>query len=457
MLKTVLSVIKYTAFFLVFTWGMAAGWAGVFPGNLIKLVHRDISAFLKGDPHESLTIGQQLSHDFGGTPYRQLRNFKPENEDVFAEKVLADTKERRENPRVFAAENGPDHYRLIVGAFDFNDAFFGALLISPTGDIVHSWQLNAQIEGLSELPDDRKNAYGTSVLPNGTIVANLSRNARGIFSRSFCSDLLWKKPGNFHHSAELNENADAFWTFEGEMSDLHPVLAKIDANTGETLREIDMEDVDLANAEISLLHMTRQGETVKEDNLFSHVTHPNDIEPLPSRFAAAFPMFEAGDLLINYRNLNLIFVVDPDTLKIKWWSYGVVDAAHDPDWLPNGQIVVFDNRFRSEQRGLPSYSRIVSIDPKTNQFSTLVEGEPHNFYSLYNGRQELTDDNTLLVTSSTQGRVFEIDLASGEVIFEFLNTYNWENGQMLHINEAITVDKNVAENWLKNDCKKGNI
>ncbi len=57
--------------------------------------------------------------------------------------------------------------------------------------------------------------------------------------------------------------------------------------------------------------------------------HANDAEPLPKEYADAFPQFDAGDLLISFRNINLVFVASPTTGEIKWcrgWSAGHVKS-----------------------------------------------------------------------------------------------------------------------------------
>ncbi|MEO1701501.1 MAG: arylsulfotransferase family protein [Pseudomonadota bacterium] len=438
---------------VAFTWGMAAGWANVFPGGLVKLVHSDISAFVKGDPSENLTLTQQLQNDFGGTPHRTIRQYRPVNPDAFNEVALGDRNERRHNPRLFMSEQAPAYYRLLVGAFDLTVSYWSAVLVSPDGQIVHTWALNGELEELSTHRDFNKIAYGVAVLPDGSVIVNKQERGGGLYRRSFCSDLVWTKPGKYHHSAELTEQADAFWTFGGNQSDVHPILVKVDATTGETLQEIDMADVDRANPGVSILHMTRRNAEPAGKATY-HATHPNDIEPLPAALVDAFPMFEAGDLLLSYNVTNLVFVVDPDTLELKWWNFGAVDMGHDPDWQPDGTIIAFDNSTGAARRGIPEYLNIVSINPLSNQTSAEVSGREHDFFSAFNGRQQVTDAGTVLITSSTQGRFLEVDPVTGDVVFDFVNSYDWERGKTLHVSDAFAIEPATAERWLKNGCRE---
>ena len=55
------------------------------------------------------------------------------------------------------------------------------------------------------------------------------------------------------------------------------------------------------------------------------MTHGNDIDPLPAALAPDFPQFAPDDLVISYATTNLLFVLDPESLKVKWWRVGITD------------------------------------------------------------------------------------------------------------------------------------
>ena len=83
----------------------------------------------------------------------------------------------------------------------------------------------------------------------------------------------------------------------------------MDAETGEHLREISMEEVQAASQRNAVmlalpddykLSPVREIRRGLEDDIF----HPNDVEPLRREFAPAFPDFSPGDLLISLRELE---------------------------------------------------------------------------------------------------------------------------------------------------------
>ncbi|MCB1689391.1 MAG: hypothetical protein KDI33_12940, partial [Halioglobus sp.] len=208
----------------------------------------------------------------------------------------------------------------------------------------------------------------------------------------------------------------------------HPKVLKVNARNGEILQTIDMEDVMLKNDAIHIFDIRQNARTMKD---IYDVSHANDIDELTAEQAAEFPAFSAGDLLMSYRNLNLVFVIDPTSLEIKWWRIGAANRQHDADW-EQGAITVFSNNMSGARKG---YSDIVRIDPNSLHHEIIVDGKELGMFSVINARQNLTDFNTRMITSSTQGWALELD-SDGELVFTYINTYNAERDTSLHLSEA---------------------
>ncbi len=126
--------------------------------------------------------------------------------------------------------------------------------------------------------------------------------------------------------------------------------------------------------------------------------------------------------------MNLIFVVDPRSLKVKWWRHGLARRQHDPDWNARGTITIYNNNMH---RG---YSSIIEVDPRSMERRTLIDGADYDFYTWHRGKHEELPDGTMLITSPEQGRVFEV-APDGTVTFDFHNSFREERGP-LSVSEA---------------------
>jgi hypothetical protein len=66
------------------------------------------------------------------------------------------------------------------------------------------------------------------------------------------------------------------------------------------------------------------------------------------------------------------------------------------------------------------YSRIISLDLKSYGTKSLLDGRKINFYSRIRGKHQITEAGNILVTSTQQGRVFEVDM-DGNRVLEIIN------------------------------------
>src|SRR3546814_14819535 len=77
---------------------------------------------------------------------------------------------------------------------------------------------------------------------------------------------------------------------------------------------------------------------------------------------------KAGDLLLSFREISTVAVFDPETEGIVWALPGSWLRQHDPDLLPNGDILLFDNEgnYAGSADGT-GVSRVIEVDPATQQ------------------------------------------------------------------------------------------
>jgi len=312
-----------------------------------------------------------------------------------------------------------DGWRVLVGAFQINGNIENAvLLISPSLDIVRTWILDEiAVGGLEPREKYRKLVHGVDILRDGSVIFTFDD---GISLQKFnaCGEREWATPGDYHHAVTLDDTGDTVWTVSGVSGSS---LDQVAVDDGSVVRQISLDAVIAANPMIDILELRRAHSDDLGTNsrnttggwLFDRF-HINDVDPLPEAIADRFESFNAGDLLVSARSLNLIFVLDPETLEIKWWRVGAVQRQHDPDWLASGEIMVLNNRMSRD------FSEVITIDPDTFEKTVMLDGRNYDFYTRIRGKIQLLDDGTLIVTSPQQGRAFEVN-RDGEVVFEVVN------------------------------------
>jgi Arylsulfotransferase (ASST) len=316
-------------------------------------------------------------------------------------------------------------WRVLVGGFVIDGEFtHAALALSPELEIVKVWKLPEQdIQGQEPRPPFRKYVHGFALLKDGSVIFSFDG---GVSLQRFnpCGRRIWSTGGFFNHVVTLDEEEKFAWTLRVEAVDkklVHDTVVKVATATGEIVRRITMDDIIAANPTLHVLdireddrnYVTGNPRNTSEEWL-DEPFHLNDVEPLPAAIADRFEGFEPGDLLLSARSLNLVFVVDPDTLGVKWWRIGAWRRQHDPDWQPTGEITVYDNRMSLD------YSRIVGVVPASQSTRVVFDGRSVDFYSRIRGKHQITKAGNLLITSPQQGRVFEVE-PNGQVVLEVFN------------------------------------
>jgi len=222
-------------------------------------------------------------------------------------------------------------------------------------------------------------------------------------------------------------------------------LNLINPLTGATIKEISLVDDIIKGGETASIVFGMRKDYYnslkekkpgykQETDLF----HPNDIEVLSSDLDEKFPQFSAGDLMLSFRNLHLVAVIDPVSYKIKWWSNGPWRFQHDPDFTDDGKISVYNNNSDHAR------SEIIKIDPSTMKVSNeLLDGETR-FYSCVLGKHQYLPNGNVLIVVPQEGRVLVLS-RNGNKVLEFNNVIQDLDGINAHVSDGMWLPKDFFD------------
>jgi hypothetical protein len=340
--------------------------------------------------------------------------------------VPARTPGRREGEtfRLHRPEAAAPGYVLIAGLSRKQESSaFEVGLYDAEGRLLHRWPVDyARLDPDGPAPLHVM-LHGMEVFADGSLA--VAFDAGRVLARiDACGEPMWTAAGGFHH-AIASDGTGGLWAWRDE------TIVRLDAATGAETRALDLRaDILTANGGQEGVFAIRSF-AVGEGKPLSYESdpfHANDVEPLGPELAAAFPGFQAGDLLVSLRELNLVAVIDPDDGRLRWWRHGPWLKQHDPDFEPDGTITVYDNRTGS------GTSRILRVDPATDAVETVFEGsEAAPFYSWQRGKHQMLPNGNLLVTETEHGRVFEA-APDGSLVWE--RDLGWDAERNMIVTEA---------------------
>jgi hypothetical protein len=360
-------------------YGTVASWWGWFPAPQIGLAHRTVT-----------DLRTNWRNDFALEPTRHL----------VAPDDSGETADPDRGYRVTDASRIEPGYTLVAGLNTERDAPFHMVrLFDEDGEEVHRWPIRY---GLFDEETKPQNVmlHGLELFEDGSLAVTFDAG-QAVARVDACGRPIWSTIGRYHHSLHRDGRGNI-------LSWRDDTIVWLDEETGEEVRAIDLRK-EVVNAldgeQLAYLDIrTRTPENAGEEiRYLEDPFHPNDAEPLRAEMADAFPMFEAGDVLVSLRELNMIAVIDPESRELKWWQHGPWLKQHDPDFQPDGTITVYDNA-----TGTGS-SKIRRIDPETGEMSVdFAGGEEVPFYSWRRGKHQVLRNGNILLTEAEHGRVMEI-------------------------------------------------
>lgn len=306
-----------------------------------------------------------------------------------------------------------------------------AWLIDRQGKIVHRWETDfgALIEGdenhVGRLNKNNLTAIGLRLLRDGSLLAtfhgrNLFPYQVGIAKFDVDGKLLWVRHDLSHHWFDVDENGVIYTPYvevDRKLPRFGATTLQLRCRTG----AVYSDGVRVISPDGATLRETAMlGLLADYPGLFYGVADGCDPLHLNSIDIAevAGEGVERGDLLVSLRELSAIALLDREATKVKRVLVGRTAAQHSAKFLPEGGIVVFDNMGGRAKAG---GSRVLRLALDGMQAKTLYPTtDEAPMRSQYQGHVDLSlDGKRLLVTSSGEGRVIEIDKATGRELWRF--------------------------------------
>ena len=331
-------------------------------------------------------------------------------------------------------DGAADGYTAIM-LWDQAAQSYAARLLDSAGTAIHSWPIDYLAVDPEGPPGGSDTPHGLEILPDGSIVVSFDLG-KAMARLDACGQPMWVAPGVYHHSVHRADDG-SLWAWMGEGATAYgdyQYIVNVDMETGETIRSIGLvEDVIGKHDDHTRFGLPEgyrfvkqvPGLDIEEDDIW----HVNDVEVLSAELAGAFEQFEAGDLLVSLRTINMIAVLDGRSGKVKWAANGPWRMQHDPDFLPDGRIALFNNNsFRSKQ------SQVLVVDPVTGETTSWFEGGEPEFFTKWMGKVQVLPRGNILVTIPGEGRVIQAT-RDGEIVFEYVNVINEKSNG--HVENAI--------------------
>ncbi len=306
-------------------------------------------------------------------------------------------------------------------------------LVDMNGTVVHTWKVVPHNNKRCRLRSDGHLLYAA---PDKTIIeydwdGNIVWTYKGIESKN---DMRWLPNNN--RLLVAHEPIPAEYQLRVKDVEISPWWPLRKRGSGEQQLGGDIYEVTPDKKIVWEWHAHNHLDL----NRYSPVTpegdwlHMNTISPIPENrwYDAGDLRFKPGNILINPRNIDTLFIIDKETKAIVWeWTHtykGGLSHCHEPEMIEKGlpgagNIILFDNGLFPRHRTHSGQTFIIEFNPVTKEMVWKYETEGYanlKFFSKTMGTQKrLSNGNTFIAEDNT-GRLFQVK-PDGEIVWEYVN------------------------------------
>lgn len=309
-----------------------------------------------------------------------------------------------------------------------------AYLLSPDGTVAHQWHRpystiwHEDSGVLDPLPD--ANVYFRRLwpFPNGDLLAIYegagdTPYGYGMVKLDRDSNVIWTYFGRTHHDFDVAADGRIYALTHENRSKVidgleHLASTRLDdyldilSPDGRLVKRVSLLEAVANSPFVHLIHSVPA-------HSVADPLHVNTVKVLTPDTARALPGTKPGQVLLSLRNIGALIVVDVDAETTVWALRGPWYGQHDPDVLPNGNILIFDNVGNFMRPG--GKSRVLEVDPRTaGVVWSYVGTEDRPFDSDIRADQERLANGNTLINESNGGRILEVT-REGDIVWEFIN------------------------------------
>ncbi|MGH6946875.1 MAG: arylsulfotransferase family protein [Kiloniellales bacterium] len=236
------------------------------------------------------------------------------------------------------------------------------------------------------------------------------------------SDVLWSYLEHTHHDFDVGEDGQIYaliHAFTSESIEHYEALERPRLDDYLVVLSPDGKELKRVSLTHALIRSRFKGMLYSTPFFaLGDPLHTNAVEVIDAANVGNFPFGRPGQVLLSFRELGVIAVLDIEREEIVWATRGPWVGQHDPSLLANGNILLFDNLGVFEEGNT---SQVIELNPSSMEIVWRYRGDrDHPFDSPIRSAAERLPNGNTLITESDGGRLFEVT-RQGEIVWEYLN------------------------------------
>lgn len=341
--------------------------------------------------------------------------------------------ERNDNKGVtiYNQDKAYEGYTFLISA-DKNQA----VLVDMKGDPVYTWEKPPEELWQKSIREEQKKFYfwmrsimnpeTGDIYLNPLTLDTLNTGFKSLTKLDKNSEIVWQGEFGSHHDISINKDGNiyalgGYYVPEGDADFPHIRPPIIDESLiimnpqGDMIKQISFLNL-FKNSKLKIVLDRITEQPIDPALPPGDIFHSNSLSFVPEAAIGKAPMLNEGHVLVSFRNLDLLVMIDPEAEKITWASYGPFKGQHSPEIQEDGTLLLFDNLGSLNVGG---HSRVLRLD--LNDMSVVWEysgTEEKPLSSWHSSQVQQLPNNNILITEAEGGRILEIT-PEKEIVWEY--------------------------------------